>query len=292
LTIAVAAGKGGTGKTLLSTSLALSLNESYPGKVQLLDCDVEEPNADLLMRSEFDQSDDVHILVPQVDLDKCSRCGACAKKCEFAAIAVINDAVLTFPELCAGCGVCAYVCPTRAIEEVKRKVGTVSVGTAGNGLKFVQGRVKVGETRSGPVTKATKKLLRDDMINIVDSPPGTACPMQETVEGSDFCILITERTPFGLSDLEAAVETCKALEVPVGIVINRDRPGFDGLDEYCTRSGIPVLLRIPEKREIAEAYSKGVTLTEAFPEWGRQLIDMFENIASQCSQGEKQNAKS
>lgn len=282
-TIAVAAGKGGTGKTLIATSMALALQDRSPGGVQLLDCDVEEPNAHLLMRPEIDRMETVVILVPCVDRNKCTRCGKCAEACQFSAIAVIRDAILTFPELCSGCGACAYVCPVRAIDEETREVGVVSSGRTPEGVEFHSGTVHVGVQRSGPVTKAVKQLIRQDMISIVDAPPGTACPMQETVEESDFCILVTEPTPFGLSDLKVAVDTCKALDVPCGVIVNRDGPTDPGIGDYCREQEIPLLLRIPQDRKVAEAYSKGITLTAAIPEWKEQFLSTYDDIVKRIN---------
>lgn len=277
-TISVAAGKGGTGKTLIATSLALALNDRHPGRVQIFDCDVEEPNAHLLLRPDIEQTETVSILVPYVDKQKCDRCGACAKACQYSAIAVIRDAILTFPELCSGCGVCAYVCPRRAIDEETREVGVVSSGRTSDGIEFHDGTVNVGVQRSGPVTRAVKRRIKPDMITVVDAPPGTACPMQETIEVSDFCILVTEPTPFGLSDLKAAVDTCNALAVPCGVIVNRDGPTDPGIGDYCRGQQIPLLLRIPQLREVAEAYSRGVTLTAAFPEWREAFLSTYDQM--------------
>jgi len=282
LTISVAAGKGGTGKTLVATSLAVALSEQHAGWVEILDCDVEEPNAHILLHPDIAERHP-HIRVPQVDMDTCTRCGACAEACQFTAIAVIRDAVLTFPRLCCGCGACAYACPLDAISEVQRTVGTVSVGTTDDGIAFYEGRVDVGEQRSGPVTKTVKRHGHSFGITIIDAPPGTACPMQESIEGSDYCILVTEPTPFGLSDLRVAVDTCHSLGVPCGIIINRDGVGDAGVEQFCEQEGLPVLLRIPQKREIAEAYSRGETLTHAFPEWAEPFCRILANIESELS---------
>lgn len=278
LTIAVAAGKGGTGKTLVATSLAIALDARYPGCVQIIDCDVEEPNAHLLMQPDLPTQAPVEVLVPEVDLDTCTRCGACARACQFSAIAVIRQAVLTFHDLCAGCGACAYVCPVDAITEVKRRVGTVQTGHS-NAIDFVTGTLNVGDQRATPVTKAVKDRIREDLITILDAPPGTACPMQETVEGSDYCILVTEPTPFGLSNLQDAVETCRRIGVSCGVIINRDGSGNDGVERYCAQEGIEVLLRVPQDRRIAEAYSRGETLVATMPQWGEKLVVMYHHIS-------------
>jgi len=291
LTIVVAAGKGGTGKTLLATSLARALvNGDGPG-VELLDGDVEEPNAALLLRPRIVDTQTVTVLAPQVTDELCTRCGQCAQVCQFSAIAVIRDAILTFPHLCAACGACAYICPTGAIVEVEHEVGVVEMGVTDEGVDFYAGRVNVGALRSGPVTKALKAHAHADMITIIDAPPGTACPMQEMVEGADLCILVTEPTPFGLSDLGFAVETCRALGVPCGVIINRDGIGDSQVEEYCRDEELDVLLKIPHDRRIAEAYARGDTLVEAFPEWRRPLREMYRAIAQAAGAPRKERER-
>ena len=242
--------------------------------VQIIDCDVEEPNAHLLMQPEFPTKRPL-VLVPEVDR-YVARCSACARACQFSAIAVIRQAVLTFHDLCAGCGACAYVCPVDAIT-VTRRVGTVQSGHS-NAIDFVTGTLNVGDQRATPVTRAVKDRIRDDLITILDAPPGTACPMQETVEGSDYCILVTEPTPFGLSNLQDAVETCRRIGVSCGVIINRDGSGNDGVERYCAQEGIEVLLRVPQDRRIAEAYSRGETLVAAMPQWGDELVAVYHHI--------------
>lgn len=274
-TISVAAGKGGTGKTLIATSVAVALNGAAEAGVELLDCDVEEPNADLLLHPEFEHREFVHTPVPEVDTERCTGCGLCGETCQFSAIAVIRGVVIPFGELCAGCGACRYVCPEEAIREVPRELGVVDHGVTAEGIALCQGRVNVGEQRTSRLTKAVKRHVQEDRITILDAPPGTACPMQETVEGSDYCILVTEPTPFGRSDLEAAVETCRQLGVPCGVIVNREGVGDGAVDAYCREAGIPVLLRVPQERAIAEAYAQGRTLAAAFPEWVGPLRETF-----------------
>jgi MinD superfamily P-loop ATPase len=279
LTVTVAAGKGGTGKTLVATSLAVALAKRGSQPVGLLDCDVEEPNAAILLKPEITEREDIEVLIPSVDLEACTRCGRCAEVCEFSAIAVIREAVLTFPELCAACGACALACPVGAISEVPKHVGVVSSGVTRHGIHFCQGAINVGEQRSGPVLRGVKRRARPDCISILDAPPGTACPMQETVEDSDFCLLVTEPTPFGLSDLRVAVDTCRALDVPCGVVLNRDGVGDRGVEEYCAGpDGPPLLLRIPLERRVAEAYSRGDTLAEAFDDWNDPLTRLMDEV--------------
>jgi len=285
LTIAVAAGKGGTGKTLVATSLGLALNGHVGAGVEVLDCDVEEPNAHLLLHPRIAHRADVFMRVPQVNKSVFTRCGICAESCEFSAIAVIRDAVLTFPDLCSGCGACAYACPHDAIIEVELQVGVVEKGVTAEGVDFYAGRTEVGQQRSGPVTRAVKREIHADMVSILDAPPGTACPMQEAVEDADFCVLVTEPTPFGASDLKVAVETCRELEVPCGVVLNRDGVGEPSAEEYCAAEGLPLLMRIPHDRRIAEAYSRGEPLVQAQPEWSPRFVELYEQIKAHVASG-------
>lgn len=286
MTIAIAAGKGGTGKTLLATSLAQALALEASEPVTLIDCDVEEPNAHVLLHPIHEETTEVSIPQPVVDTDKCTACGLCAQHCQFSAIAVLRGTVLTFPDLCAGCGVCSYVCPVGAITEVPRSVGVIVKGlapvstAAGNGrVRFIQGRTHVGQQRSTPVIKAAKQFIDTAAITLLDAPPGTACPMQETVEDADYCILVTEPTPFGLHDLASAVETCRAFGVPCGVVINRDGIGSSAdVEKYCADEGLAILWRVQHMREIAEAYSRGQTLLAAKPEMKTELLDLFTRV--------------
>jgi len=277
--LSVASGKGGTGKTLVATSLALSLEQ---GTVQLLDCDVEEPNAHILLRPQIDSSRPVTVPVPAVDKERCTFCGLCSEACAYNAIAVAGRTVLVFRELCHGCGACSYVCPAEAISEEPRQVGVVESGRAG-GVRFVGGRLNVSEAMAGPLIRAVKKLADAKATVILDAPPGTSCPVVETIRGSDFCVLVTEPTPFGLSDLTIAVEVAREMNVPCGVVINRDGLGDEGVERYCAQEGIPVLMRIPFDRRIAEAYCRGETLAAAMPSWQeafRQLFDRVRGLAA------------
>lgn len=280
MNLAVASGKGGTGKTLVATSLALSL--SGQGPVQLLDCDVEEPNAHILLRPHIDSSKPVTVPVPVVDKERCTYCGLCAEACAYNAIAVAGSIALIFPELCHGCGACSYVCPEKAISETTREVGVVESGHVG-GMRFGHGRLNVGEAMAVPVIRAVKELAGSEATVIFDAPPGTSCPVVETIRGSDFCLLVTEPTPFGLNDLTIAVEVTREIGVPCGAVINRHGPGDDSVSEFCAREGIPVLLRVPFDRRIAEAYCRGETLASAMPSWReafRKLFDQIKGLAA------------
>jgi MinD superfamily P-loop ATPase len=274
--ISVASGKGGTGKTLVATSLALSLQGEGP--VQLLDCDVEEPDAHLLLRAEIESSRPVLLPVPVVDREKCTYCGLCADACAYNAIAVVRKTVLVFKELCHGCGACSYVCPEGAISEEGRAVGVLESGHAGD-IAFGQGRLNVGEALAPPVIRAVKGLANPAGIVILDAPPGTACPVVETVRDTDFCLLVTEPTPFGLNDLRMAVDVVKEIGIPCGVVINRDGSGDDDVERYCADEKVPVLLRIPFERRIAELYCRGETLVEGIPTWREAFRDLFHAIS-------------
>ena len=273
--ISVASGKGGTGKTLVATSLALSLSDNY--KVQLLDCDVEEPNANILLHLAVNQSHPVCIPIPKVDETKCTYCGKCAEVCAYNAIAVLKGKVLIFPELCHGCGACSYLCPEVAITEEGREMGVVERGDSRN-LELIQGKLNVGEAMAPPVIKEVKKYIDPANIVIIDVPPGTSCPVVEAVKGSDFCLLVTEPTPFGLNDLSLAVEVVRKLDISCGVVINRVGIGGEEVRRYCHREGIPVLLRIPLDRNIAMFYSQGIPLIEGMPRWREEFLRLFQDI--------------
>ncbi len=271
--IAVASGKGGTGKTTVAVGMALSLKTP----VQLLDCDVEEPNSHIFLSPAIDSSIDVAVRVPVVDEVKCTACGECARFCQYNAIVSLKTAPLIFAEMCHGCGGCALVCPEGAITETTRSVGVIESGHAGAVL-FASGRLNVGEAMSPPVIRATKALALADRTVIIDCPPGTSCPMITAVRGSDYCVLVTEPTPFGLNDLILAVETCRKLGVPFGVVVNRAGCGDDRVQAFCAREDIPVLLEIPDDRRIAEAYSCGKHFVEALPEYRHVFAGLLGKI--------------
>ncbi len=273
--ISVASGKGGTGKTLVATSLALSLQDRC--RVQLLDCDVEEPNDHILVKPTITRSEAVSIPVPEVDKDKCTRCGKCAEVCAYHAIAVMGEYVLTFPELCHGCGACGYLCPEKAISEIPNKIGIVETGQA-NGLIFGHGKLSIGQPMAPPVIRKVKKLIDKENIVIIDTSPGTSCPVVEAIKGSDYCLLVTEPTPFGLNDLILAVETVRQLSIPCGIVLNRAGVGDNKTEEYCAQENIPILLTIPLDTKIARIYSQGIPLVEGMPEYKSSFIKLYDKV--------------
>jgi len=282
--ISVASGKGGTGKTLVATSLALSLKDI--DKVQLLDCDVEEPNDHVFLKPEITSSKAVSILVPRVDKAKCTYCGKCAEVCAYNAIAVLGDHVLTFPQLCHGCGACSYLCPEKAISEVANEIGVLETGYA-DGVDFAHGKLSIGEAMAPPIIRKVKEYASNDGATFIDVPPGTSCPVVEAIKGSDFCLLVTEPTPFGLNDLVLAVETVRELDIPCGVVLNRAGVGDKKVEEYCQKENIPILLTIPLDTEIARLYSKGITLIEGMPQWRERFLGLFDKIREMVNEGNR-----
>jgi MinD superfamily P-loop ATPase len=273
--VSVASGKGGTGKTLVATSLALSLKDKY--NVQLLDCDVEEPNDHIFLKPNITHRKAVSIPVPNIDEEKCTHCGICADVCAYHAIAVLEEYVMTFPELCHGCGACSYLCPEKAISEVPHDIGVIETGRA-DSINFSHGKLAIGQAMAPPIIRKVKRLVDKDSVVIIDASPGTSCPVVEAIKNSDFCLLVTEPTPFGLNDLVLAVETVRQLGIPCGIVLNRAGVGDGKTEEYCQKENIPILLTIPLDTNIASYYSKGVPLIEGMPHYKHNFIELFDKI--------------
>jgi len=271
--ISIASGKGGTGKTTIATNLAVALGTD----VNLLDCDVEEPNDHIFIQPKITHTEKVSLKVPQVDMNKCSLCGKCQEICQFQAIVVVGKTALTFPELCHSCGGCMEVCPENAITEIDREMGIFEAGTR-NGVAFAYGRLFVGQVMAVPAIERVRAAVQPDKVNIIDAPPGTSCPVISSVKDTDFLILVTEPTPFGLNDLKLAVGMVKILAIPHGIVINRSDLGDDKVKEYAKEENIPILMEIPFDRQIAEIYSKGKLLVEELPEWKERFIHLYEDV--------------
>ena len=276
--ISIASGKGGTGKTTVATNLAVALGE----RVQLLDCDVEEPNAHLFIQPQIEKRETISTPVPVVDEEKCTLCGKCGEICQFKAIVVIGNTVLPFHELCHSCGGCVEVCPEDAIREEGRELGIIEVGHR-NGLEFVHGELRVGEAMSPPLIRKVRALRREDKITIIDAPPGTSCPVIAAMKDTDFVLLVTEPTPFGLYDLKLAVGAVRILGIPCGLVINRSDMGDDKVKAYAEAEALPILMEIPFDRRIAEAYSRGELLTETMPEWKEKFLELYERIKERVS---------
>ncbi len=275
--ISVASGKGGTGKTLVATSLALSLKDEGIRHVQLLDCDVEEPDDHIFMKPAITRSEAVSIPVPRVDEGKCTHCGKCAEVCAYNAIAVLAKYVMVFPDLCHGCGACSYLCPEKAISEVPHDIGVIETGNA-DGIAFGHGILTIGQAMAPPIIREVKRLIDKNSLVIIDSSPGTSCPVVEAVKDSDFCLLVTEPTPFGLNDLVLAVATVRQLGIPCGIVLNRAGVGDGKTEEYCNNENIPILMTIPLDTNIAGLYSRGITLVEGMPHYKSSFIELYKKI--------------
>ncbi|MCU0858218.1 MAG: ATP-binding protein [Pontiellaceae bacterium] len=271
--IAIASGKGGTGKTTLSVALA----QAWNGPVQLLDCDVEAPNASIFLPLETAAEQAVTVPVPVVDSTRCTGCGKCAAICEFNALAVAGKSVLVFEELCHSCGGCVRICPEKAISEQPRKIGTLRSGQIGT-VHLTEGRLDIGRSMAPPLIRTVKKSADPELPVLIDCPPGTSCPMITAVKGADFVILVTEPTPFGLHDLTLAVETVRLLNLPFGVVINRADAGDDRVTAYCEKEKIRLLLQIPESRKIAEATSRGESILSAAPELRSRFQEMIQTV--------------
>jgi MinD superfamily P-loop ATPase len=287
--ISVASGKGGTGKTTIAVNLALALAKSQGKNVKFLDCDVEEPNAHLFLKPIITSSESVEIPVPKIDDKKCNFCGTCAEVCVFNAIAVTKNKVLVFPGLCHGCGACSLFCPEKAISEKGNEIGILEEGKAG-AINFTHGRLNIGEPMAPPIIKKIRNKSKEDYrgnqdnyitnhhITLIDAPPGTSCPVIESIKGSDYTILVTEPTPFGLHDLILAVEVLKKLNIPHGVVLNKCDIGDHKVEEYCKKNGIPLLLSIPLDREIAVAYSQGIPIVKINSSYEQKFIQLFQKI--------------
>jgi MinD superfamily P-loop ATPase len=250
--------------------------------VTYVDCDVEEPNGRILLHPTIERSTSVEVPVPLIDSGRCTNCGECAGACQYGALASLADCVLTFPELCHGCGSCSIVCPEDAIAEVGREIGTIDEGRAGE-VRFAEGRLLVGEARATPVIRALRERVPDEGIVILDSPPGTSCPVIETLRGCDRVVMVTEPTPFGLFDLRLAVEAARALGLPISVVVNRSDVGDAGVHAYCCQQGLPILARFPHDRDVAEAYARGALPAERVPAHLREmeeLADLMVGIAA------------
>jgi len=276
LTIAVASGKGGTGKTTIATNLAVVLAESG-ARTAYVDCDVEEPNGHLFLKPTIQTTCPVSIPVPEIDQTRCNLCGDCGRVCRYSAILALPQKVLTFPKLCHGCGGCTLACAPGAIREVLRVTGVVQEGRAGQ-MTFLQGKLNVGEAMAPPVIRAVLAAAPTEGTTVIDAPPGTSCPVIVSVKTADVVLLVTEPTPFGLNDLKLAVEMVRELGVRFGVAVNRTGTGDRAVFEYCTSERIPVLLEIPNERRIAHAYSRGELCVDAMPELKPLFAELYEKL--------------
>ena len=274
--IAVASGKGGTGKTTVAVSLALS----WDSAVTFADCDVEEPNSQIFLKPDITGSRQFSLQIPAIDEEKCNYCGKCREICRFNAITIFGKTIMSFPDMCHSCGGCFLVCDQGAIREAKRTVGTVEWGMAKE-MAFFQGRLRVGEAMSSPLIKEVKKQAENSQtdLTVLDAPPGTSCPVIKTVRDTNFVVLVAEPTPFGLHDLKLAAATIATLDIPMGVVINKSGIGDNSVENWCKDQGIPVLMNIPFSRAAAEAYATGRPLVELQPELKTGFKRLIEEIS-------------
>ncbi len=280
--ISIASGKGGTGKTLVATSMAASLASPAGEWITIADCDVEEPNSYLFFpdRTLLERKE-CHVPVPVIDEEKCTHCGKCSEVCAYHALAVLPQTVLLFPELCHGCGGCTIICPEKAVSEVSRSVGEIFRARS-DGLEIIWGELALGEARTTPLIKAVKDRAGGKMV-IVDCPPGTSCSLVESVRGTDFCLLVTEPTPFGLYDLDIAIKVLEKMNIPHGVLVNKSGMGDRKVYEYLEKRNIPLLMEIPLDRKIAELYSQGEIFAEKMPEWKGKFAGMVREIEEMIS---------
>jgi MinD superfamily P-loop ATPase len=274
--IAIASGKGGTGKTTIATNLACSIARMGQ-TVQYLDCDVEEPNGHIFLKPDIKEIQNVTISVPEVDTELCDGCGKCGQLCQYSAIICLKDMVMTFEQLCHSCGGCMAVCPQSAIKEKRRKIGIAEFGRA-NEVLYGAGKLDIGAIQSPALIKHVKERASDSDVVIIDVPPGTSCPVIEAVKGADFVLLVTEPTPFGLNDLQLAVEMVRELKLPFAVAINRCDVGDDRVVRYCQQEGIEILLEIPNDRLIAEAYSQGIKIIDVLSGYEEKFVQLYQKI--------------
>lgn len=280
--ISIASGKGGTGKTLVATSIAVSLASLEGTQVTIADCDVEEPNSYLFFPDRILlEKKECHVPVPVIDEEKCTHCGKCSEVCAYHALAVLPQTVLLFPELCHGCGACTIICPEKAVSDGSRSVGEIFRARS-NGLDIIWGELGLGEARTTPLIKAVKNEAGGKMV-IVDCPPGTSCSLVESVRGTDFCLLVTEPTPFGLYDLDIAIKVLEKMNIPRGVLVNKSGMGDQKVYEYLEKKNIPLLMEIPLDRKIAELYSHGEIFAEKMPEWKARFVGMVRKIEEMTS---------
>jgi len=274
--IAVASGKGGTGKTTIATNLACSIAR-MDKPVQFLDCDVEEPNGHIFLKPDIEKTEDVSIAVPEVDTELCNGCGKCGQLCQYSAIICLKDKALVFEQLCHSCGGCMAICPQAAIKEKQRRIGIAEFGRA-DGVRYAAGKLDIGAIQSPALIKHIRQKAIDNGTIIIDVPPGTSCPVIEAVKGTDFVLLVTEPTPFGLNDLQLAVEMVRELEISFAVAINRCDIGDDRVVRYCQQQDIEILLEIPNDRLVAETYSQGIKIIDALPAYEEKFLQLYQKI--------------
>lgn len=284
--IAVASGKGGTGKTTVAVALAESLSVDHGQTVLVSDCDVEAPNAHLYLNPVIKQSKDVNLLIPEIDTENCTGCGICSEVCQYNAIILLSDRPMVFPSLCHGCGSCALNCPEKAVKEIPNQIGILERGSSPKGIYLRQGLLNPGEPLTVPVIAALRKWNDgySPLVEIIDSPPGASCPVVESIRGVDFLVLVTEPTPFGLHDLKQAQQVANELGIKTGVVINRDGIGDTDIEGYCRDNGIPLLMTIPLDKKIGAGLAQGKTLLEIYPDYLDRFSSLYEGVCQKVKE--------
>jgi len=283
--IAVASGKGGTGKTTIATSLALSL--SAERETWYVDCDVEAPNGHLFLRPNLTHSTQAVIKTPQIQVDQCTMCGKCVEVCQFHALANVVKSIMVFPQLCHGCGSCTLNCPEQAISEVDNPIGMLESGFTAGGIRFQRGVLSISEPMPTPVIRQLKRMDQapDDALVILDSPPGASCSVVETLRGADYALLVTEPTPFGLHDLKQMLGIVQDMQIPAGIVVNRDGIGSPQVEACLLELSLPILLRVPFDKKIASGIAAGESLMDVRPEYRQDFVELYQAICDQVKAG-------
>lgn len=277
--IAVASGKGGTGKTTIATSLALSLVSN--GEVHYVDCDVEAPNGHIFLKPQITHQSNAVIRIPVINKDICSLCGRCVEVCQFHALAKIGKTIMTFPQLCHGCGSCTINCPEHAIDELANPIGVIESGVTAHGLIFSQGRLNISEPMATPIIRQLKRTISaNDSIVVLDAPPGASCSVVETLRNVDFVLLVAEPTPFGVHDLKQMMGIVTEMGIPAGVIINREKSSFSPLEDLCSDFHVPILMHIPFDRQIAAGLAEGQSLIEINPNYSQRLQDVYHQISS------------
>ncbi len=279
MVITIASGKGGTGKTSVAVNLAQTAITAGHD-VQVMDADVEAPNTHLFLKPTITSETAVNALIPQVDENACTLCGACSDVCEFHAIGVFGTSIMVFPELCHACGGCTLACPEKAITEIEHPIGLLRAGLTGDSAEFIEGRLKIGEAKAPPIIREVKKHINREKMTIIDAPPGNSCPVVEAMKASDFIVLVTEPTPFGFHDLRMTFDVVREMDIPFGLVVNKAGMGDRAVYDFCQEHDIPILMEIPFRRELAGTYASGKTWVNLFPDMKEKFTELLANLTA------------
>ena len=276
--IAVASGKGGTGKTSIATSLSQCLTKQSP--IHYMDCDVEAPNGHLFLKPIISSESDAVVMIPEWLEERCTLCGKCTEVCQFHALVKAGQKIMVFPQLCHGCGSCSLNCQEQAFREVPYPIGKLQFGITPDGIRFSNGLLTIGEPMATPIIRQLKKAhpQQPDEIEIRDAPPGASCSVVETLRGTDFVLLVTEPTSFGLHDLRQMVSIVKEMHIPAGIIVNRDGMNGAGMEDALLSFDLPILMKIPFDRELATGLARGETIIQIRPDYKQKFQEMYFQV--------------